>query len=142
MSVLTSKFVAGSDEAEANEAAHLDGMDAIEAVAAEALQGGSEASRERHEGRGKLLPRERIARLLDPGSPFLEVGMFAGAGLYDGVPSGSGAIAGVGIGRGGDGIWPARRQGTRRHADRHGGPENRCGTAAPAHRLCPENRDI
>jgi 3-methylcrotonyl-CoA carboxylase beta subunit len=47
--------------------------------------GGGEAARERHVSRGKILPRERVARLLDPGSPFLEVGAFAAHGLYDGA---------------------------------------------------------
>jgi len=51
------------------------------AVAAAAL-GGSEGSRERHVGRGKLLPRERVERLLDPGSPFLEIGQLAANGMY------------------------------------------------------------
>ncbi len=76
--------------------AHLEAIATVEAAAQEAIQGGTEASRDRHVGRGKLLPRERVARLLDAGSPFLEVGMFAGHGLYDGVPTGAGAIAGVG----------------------------------------------
>ncbi|PLX37042.1 MAG: methylcrotonoyl-CoA carboxylase [Hyphomicrobiales bacterium] len=64
--------------------------------AARILKGGTEASRQRHVSRGKLLPRDRIATLLDPGSPFLEVGFFAASGLYnDEVPS-AGAIAGIG----------------------------------------------
>lgn len=67
---------------------------AIEAV--RVVTGGSESSRSRHVARGKLLPRDRIAGLLDPGSPFLEVGLFAASGLYnDEVPS-AGAIAGIG----------------------------------------------
>ena len=93
---LKSKHAAGSDAAGANEAAHLQALEAVQVAADAALGGGSEAARARHIGRGKLLPRERVARLLDPGSPFLEVGMFAGHGLYDGVPTGAGAIAGVG----------------------------------------------
>ena len=60
------------------------------------LRGGSEASRNRHVARGKLLPRDRISGLLDPGSPFLEVGLFAASGMYgDEVPA-AGAIAGIG----------------------------------------------
>ena len=51
---------------------------------AAATLGGPEASRSRHVRRGKLLPRERVERLLDPGSPFLEVGGLAAFGLYDG----------------------------------------------------------
>jgi len=63
---------------------------------AEAALGGPPAVRERHRGRGKLLPRERVNRLLDPGSPFLEIGQLAAFGLYDGEAPGAGIIAGVG----------------------------------------------
>jgi 3-methylcrotonyl-CoA carboxylase beta subunit len=64
-------------------------------VAAAAL-GGPEGSRERHVARGKLLPRDRVERLLDPGSPFLEVGQLAANGLYDDEVPGAGLIAGIG----------------------------------------------
>ena len=64
-------------------------------VAAAAL-GGPEASRERHTARGKLLPRERVERLLDPGSPFLEIGQLVANGLYGGEVPGAGMIAGIG----------------------------------------------
>ncbi|MEN3971736.1 carboxyl transferase domain-containing protein [Sphingomicrobium sp. XHP0235] len=63
---------------------------------AKAALGGSEGSRERHVGRGKLLPRERVQRLLDPGSPFLEIGQLAAYDMYkDDIP-GAGMIAGIG----------------------------------------------
>ena len=64
-------------------------------VAATAL-GGSAQHRERHVARGKLLPRDRVARLLDPGSPFLEVGQLAANGMYDDGAPGAGVIAGIG----------------------------------------------
>ena len=64
-------------------------------VAAAAL-GGSEGSRERHVGRGKLLPRARVERLLDPGSPFLEIGQLAANGMYKDTINGAGMIAGIG----------------------------------------------
>jgi 3-methylcrotonyl-CoA carboxylase beta subunit len=64
--------------------------------AAQAALGGPESARQRHAGRGKLLPRERVERLLDPGSPFLEVAPLAGFGLYDGEAPGAGMITGVG----------------------------------------------
>jgi 3-methylcrotonyl-CoA carboxylase beta subunit len=64
-------------------------------VAAAAL-GGPEASRQRHLERGKLLPRERVERLLDVGSPLLEIGQLAAFGLYDDEAPGAGLIAGVG----------------------------------------------
>src|SRR5690606_26213163 len=64
---------------------------------ATAARGGSEASRSRHVARGKLLPRERITRLLDEGSPFLEVSPLAADGMYGGEAPGAGVIAGIGL---------------------------------------------
>jgi 3-methylcrotonyl-CoA carboxylase beta subunit len=64
-------------------------------VAAAAL-GGPEAIRARHTERGKLLPRERVDRLLDPGSPFLEIGQLAAFGVYDDQAPSAGIIAGIG----------------------------------------------
>ncbi|MCW2777108.1 MAG: acetyl/propionyl-CoA carboxylase, carboxyltransferase subunit, partial [Frankiales bacterium] len=58
--------------------------------------GGPEGSRRRHVERGKLLPRERVDTLLDPGSPFLELSPLAADGLYDGDAPGAGVITGVG----------------------------------------------
>ncbi len=58
--------------------------------------GGDEAARQKHISRGKLLPRERVRTLLDPGSPFLEIGQLAAYGMYGGeVPSAS-IITGIG----------------------------------------------
>ncbi|GAC1304949.1 MAG: propionyl-CoA carboxylase subunit beta [Steroidobacteraceae bacterium] len=64
-------------------------------VAAAAL-GGPQAVRDRHTARGKLLPRERVDRLLDPASPFLEIGQLAAYGLYEDQAPGAGVIAGIG----------------------------------------------
>ncbi len=64
-------------------------------VAGAAL-GGNEKSRERHTSRGKLLPRERVERLLDPGSPFLEIGQLAACDMYGGEIPGAGEITGIG----------------------------------------------
>ncbi|MET0240063.1 MAG: carboxyl transferase domain-containing protein [Sphingobium sp.] len=61
-----------------------------------AAQGGSAAARDKHVARGKLLPRERVERLLDPGSPFLEVGQLAANRLYGDEVPGAGIIAGIG----------------------------------------------
>ncbi|KQY75282.1 carboxyl transferase domain-containing protein [Brevundimonas sp. Root1423] len=75
--------------------------DELHARVAKAARGGSDASRDRHVSRGKLLPRDRVDRLLDPGSPFLEVGQLTANGMYgdakdpDGAP-GAGMICGVG----------------------------------------------
>jgi 3-methylcrotonyl-CoA carboxylase beta subunit len=63
---------------------------------AKAARGGSDASRDRHVSRGKLLPRDRVERLLDPGSPFLEVGQLAANGMYGDEAPGAGMICGVG----------------------------------------------
>lgn len=63
---------------------------------AQAALGGPKASRERHVGRGKLLPRDRVTRLLDPGSPFLEVGALAAHGVYDDEAPAAGIITGIG----------------------------------------------
>ena len=77
--------------------------DAMEAAVAEiadkaavVLEGGGERARKRHLARGKLLPRERIDRLLDPGSPFLELSQLAAWGLYDGEVPAAGIITGIG----------------------------------------------
>ncbi|WP_206239292.1 carboxyl transferase domain-containing protein [Novosphingobium terrae] len=66
-----------------------------EKVAA-AAAGGSDSARAKHVARGKLLPRERVERLLDPGSPFLEIGQLAANGLYNDEVPGAGIIAGIG----------------------------------------------
>ncbi len=64
---------------------------------ATAALGGPASSRERHVARGKLLPRDRVTRLLDEGSPFLEVAPLAADGLYGGDAPGAGVIAGIGL---------------------------------------------
>src|SRR5688500_11059645 len=68
----------------------------LRADVAQAALGGTEKHRERHVARGKLLPRERVERLLDTGSPFLEIGQLAAFDLYDGEVPGAGMIAGIG----------------------------------------------
>ncbi|WP_306154916.1 carboxyl transferase domain-containing protein [Roseovarius sp. MMSF_3281] len=93
---LQSKAIPASDEFKANREGHLEALRVAEEAAALAAAGGGEAARERHVGRGKMLPRERVANLLDPGSPFLEVGATAAHGLYDGAAPCAGVIAGVG----------------------------------------------
>jgi len=62
-----------------------------------AADGGGAVARERHRSRGKLLPRERVTRLLDEGSPFLEIAPLAGEGLYDGQAPAAGVVAGIGL---------------------------------------------
>ncbi|RWF72287.1 MAG: methylcrotonoyl-CoA carboxylase [Mesorhizobium sp.] len=71
-------------------------VDDIAEKAAGIERGGSDEARERHQSRGKLLPRERLAQLLDTGSPFLEVGQFAAWSMYgEDIPS-AGIITGIG----------------------------------------------
>jgi len=62
----------------------------------EVAAGGSKQARERHVARGKLLPRDRVARLLDPGAPFLELSQLAANGMYSGDIHGAGVISGIG----------------------------------------------
>jgi 3-methylcrotonyl-CoA carboxylase beta subunit len=68
----------------------------LQARRAEAALGGSQKARERHVGRGKLLPRDRVMNLIDPGSPFLELSALAANGLYDDAIHGAGLITGIG----------------------------------------------
>src|SRR5881296_4002797 len=68
----------------------------LKARVAEIEQGGGEAARTRHAGRGKLLPRERVRALLDPGTPFLELSQLAAYGMYDDNIAAAGIITGIG----------------------------------------------
>ena len=93
---LASLIDAGSDEFRAN-AAHMRALnDELAKRRAEAALGGSARARERHVSRGKLLPRDRVTRLLDPGSPFLELSPLAANGMYEDAIHGGGVITGIG----------------------------------------------
>jgi len=94
--VLDTKLALDSEVFRANAAHNRALADGLRAKVAAAARGGSDASRDRHVGRGKLLPRDRVERLLDPGSPFLEVGQLAANGLYGDEVPGAGIIAGIG----------------------------------------------
>ena len=85
-----------ASEAELNRQAYRKLLDELYARRKAARVGGPESARKKHRERGKLLARERIDVLIDPGSPFLELAEFAGEGLYEGVPPGAGMITGVG----------------------------------------------
>ncbi|WP_209597690.1 carboxyl transferase domain-containing protein [Ruegeria sp. HKCCSP351] len=93
---LTSKAMPGSEGFKTNRAAHLDALAQISTAAEAARMGGGEKSRARHESRGKMLPRRRVANLLDPGSPFLEIGATAAHGMYGDAAPCAGVIAGIG----------------------------------------------
>jgi len=93
---LKSNFIAGSEAAQANRAVHLASLAQVSEAAALAAAGGGERSRARHLSRGKMLPRDRVAGLLDAGSAFLEIGATAAHGLYGGAAPGAGLITGIG----------------------------------------------
>jgi 3-methylcrotonyl-CoA carboxylase beta subunit len=93
---IDTKVATDSDEFRARAAHNRALAQKLRADVAKAALGGSEQSRERHVARGKLLPRERVERLLDPGSPFLEIGQLAAFDLYKGEVPGAGLITGIG----------------------------------------------
>ncbi|MDH3378887.1 MAG: methylcrotonoyl-CoA carboxylase, partial [Gammaproteobacteria bacterium] len=96
MTVLNTKLDRLSDEFELNTEIMTGLVSDLQAQVAAAQRGGSATSRERHTGRGKLLPRERLYALLDPGSPFLELSQLAAFGMYDDAVPGAGIITGIG----------------------------------------------
>ena len=96
MTTLSTLIDPANDTFQAN-AAHNAALAAdLRRRAAAAALGGSAAAREKHTARGKLLPRDRVHRLLDPGSPFLEIGALAANGMYNDEAPGAGMICGIG----------------------------------------------
>ena len=93
---IESKIAADSEEFRVRAAHNRALAEKLRADVAQAAKGGPEKHRERHVSRGKLLPRDRVERLLDPGSPFLEIGQLAACDMYDGEVPGAGIIAGIG----------------------------------------------
>ncbi|WP_410538449.1 carboxyl transferase domain-containing protein [Streptomyces sp. KL2] len=93
---LVSAVDPASEAARANEAAHRELAARLREKLAAARLGGGERARARHTARGKLLPRDRVDTLLDPGSPFLELAPLAADGMYDGQAPAAGVIAGIG----------------------------------------------
>ena len=93
---LKSAALTGSDAFRANREAHLALLSDVRQAAEAAAAGGGDKAMQRHVDRGKMPPRERVANLLDPGSPFLEIAAMAAHGLYDGAAPGAGVIAGIG----------------------------------------------
>ncbi|TVS09231.1 MAG: methylcrotonoyl-CoA carboxylase [Gammaproteobacteria bacterium] len=96
MSVLRSALRVDDPAFQANAEQHAASAAALRAQVTELARGGDERSRARHVERGKLLPRDRLETLLDPGSAFLELGQLAGFELYDDRIPGAGLITGVG----------------------------------------------
>ncbi len=81
----------------ANAAANRALIEDLEAQLAQARAGGGPVAAERHVARGKLLARERVQALLDPGSPLLELSPMAAHGLYDGAAPGAGIVTAIGL---------------------------------------------
>jgi 3-methylcrotonyl-CoA carboxylase beta subunit len=96
MNVLKSQIQPRSAEFQANAAALRAVVEDLRAKVREVSGGGGRAAREKHAARGKLLPRERVDRLLDPGTPFLEIGQLAALGMYENQAPAAGLIAGIG----------------------------------------------
>ena len=96
MTALKSQINTRSPEFQANAKALGTVVADLRARAAEVSLGGGEKACAKHTARGKLLPRDRVNHLLDPGTPFLEIGQLAAFGLYDNEAPSAGVIAGIG----------------------------------------------
>lgn len=96
MSILRSVLDTGSESFAANAAAMAALVTDLETTIATTEQGGGKAARDKHLARNKLLPRERVRALIDPGSPFLELSQLAAHGLYGGEVPCAGIISGIG----------------------------------------------
>ncbi|MGI9390254.1 MAG: carboxyl transferase domain-containing protein [Boseongicola sp.] len=93
---LTSQVSVSSESFQSNNTKNLAALELVANAAKVAAGGGGEKSRSRHVSRGKMLPRDRVAALLDPGAPFLEIGATAAHGMYDDASPCAGVIAGIG----------------------------------------------
>ncbi len=96
MTVLKSQINTRSPEFQANAQAMRALVADLRAKAAQVALGGGKSARDKHTARGKLLPRDRVNHLLDPGTAFLEVGQLAAFGLYNDDAPSAGLITGVG----------------------------------------------
>jgi 3-methylcrotonyl-CoA carboxylase beta subunit len=96
MTILESKLNERSDDFKANAAAMQTLVDDLRVKVEEIALGGGEAARSKHTGRGKLLPRDRVQMLLDPGTPFLEFSQMAAYGMYGNAAPAAGIITGIG----------------------------------------------
>ncbi len=94
--ILSTNVSTESDTFRVNAAHNRALAEALRTKVAKAALGGDEKSRDRHVARGKLLPRDRVEHLLDPGSPLLEIGQLAANGLYGDEVPGAGIITAIG----------------------------------------------
>ena len=97
MTKLKSLLDPGSEDFRANETHYRAKVAELYALRRTQRVGGPESAQERHVKKGKILPRERVERLVDPGMPFLELGELASLDRYEGVPPGAGIITGIGV---------------------------------------------
>ncbi|HEY1043402.1 MAG TPA: carboxyl transferase domain-containing protein, partial [Telluria sp.] len=93
---IESKLNPRGDDFKANAAAMQALVDDLRARVAKVAEGGGEAACAKHVARGKLLPRDRVQMLLDPGTPFLELSQLAAYEMYDGAAPSAGIITGIG----------------------------------------------
>src|SRR3546814_16087478 len=96
MSGIASRLDTRSDAFRANAERNSGLVEELRAKVRAVKEGGGERARERHLGRGKPLPRDRVRTLLDPGDPFLEFSQLAADGLYDGAVPSAGIVTGIG----------------------------------------------
>jgi 3-methylcrotonyl-CoA carboxylase beta subunit len=96
MPIIKSQINVRSQSFQENAEAMQQQIDDLNKQLAIAIKGGSESSRQRHVSRGKLLPRDRVEKLLDPGSPFLELSPLAALNMYDNEAPAAGLITGIG----------------------------------------------
>jgi 3-methylcrotonyl-CoA carboxylase beta subunit len=96
MAAFRSKIDPDSEEFRRNAETNRAQADDLRRLHAEIEQGGAESARKRHAERGKLLARERIAKLIDPGSAWLEIGRLAAHGVYDAPLPAAGLVCGIG----------------------------------------------
>lgn len=96
MTVLTSTLNRRTPDYQRNAAAMAEQLARLDRLLARIHEGGGAKAQARHTGRGKLLPRERIDQLLDPGSPFLEIGALAALDVYEDEVPAAGVVAGIG----------------------------------------------
>jgi 3-methylcrotonyl-CoA carboxylase beta subunit len=96
LTILASSVDKNAAEFRANAERMCELLSQLQTRRAEAALGGPERARERHVSRGKLLPRDRVMNLIDPGSPFLELSPLAANGMYDDAIHGAGLITGIG----------------------------------------------
>ncbi|MGH6913386.1 MAG: carboxyl transferase domain-containing protein, partial [Geminicoccales bacterium] len=96
MAILSTSVDSKADDFQANADAMREQVAALRTLLEETAKGGDTQSRDKHVARGKLLVRDRVDRLLDPGSPFLELSPLAAHGMYGETIAAAGIVTGIG----------------------------------------------